>query len=143
MTACAFCALAMVFSVQQGEHGPLVVYKLAVPQPAAPGVSAPLTTPPTVIIGEPESAAPTPLPAAPPAHAATFGGIPLQIPAASSPDAPDAATVYLSVEEGEDSGRMINAQTGDPLTLQQVNDAVAWRRDTAEKLRQVPIAPRF
>ena len=29
-------ALAMVFSVQQGEHGPLVVYKLKVPEQAAP-----------------------------------------------------------------------------------------------------------
>lgn len=110
----------MVFSVQQGEHGPLVVYKLTVPQPATPGVSAPLTRPPTVIIGEPDSAGPTPLPAA-----------------------PDSATGFSSVEEGEDSGRMINAQTGGPLTLKQVNDAVGWRRDTAEKLRQVPIAPRF
>ncbi|WP_340117122.1 hypothetical protein [Pelagibius sp. 7325] len=165
LTACAVGALAMVFSVQQGEHGPLVVYKLAVPQPAAPGVSAPPTMPATVIIEAPDSAVqngrrlapPQPsvpdtvvmpagqvlLPDAPPAHAATFGGIPVQIPAASSPEAPDSATAYLSAEEGDDSGRMINAQTGAPLTLKQVNDAVAWRRETAEKLRQVPIAPRF
>jgi len=119
LNACAVCALAMVFSVQQGEHGPLVVYKLAVPQSAAPVVSAPLTTPPTVIIGEPDSAA------------------------ADSSGVPDSATVYRIVEELQDSGRMINTQTGGTLTLKQVNDAVVWRRDTAEKLRQVPIAPRF
>jgi len=109
----------MVFSVQQGEHGPLVVYKLAVPQSAAPVVSAPLTTPPTVIIGEPDPVA------------------------ADSSGVPDSATVYRTVEELQDSGRMINTQTGSTLTLKQVNDAVIWRRDTAEKLRQVPIAPRF
>jgi hypothetical protein len=118
-TVCAVCALAMVFSVQQGEHGPLVVYKLAVPQTAAPVLSAPPATPPTVIIGEPESVA------------------------ADSRSVPDSATVYRIVEELQDSGRMINVQTGSTLTLKQVNDAVVWRRDTAEKLRQVPIAPRF
>lgn len=161
----------MVFSVQQGEHGPLVVYKLAVPQSAAPVVPAPAppTIPATVVIEEPDAAArngrrlsplqPTvlgtvvmpasraPLPPAqaapPPAHAATFGGMPLQTPAVSSPGVPDSATVYRIVEETQDSGRMINEETGGTLTLKQVNDAVAWRRDTAEKLRQVPIAPRF
>jgi hypothetical protein len=127
----------MVFSVQQGEHGPLVVYKLAVPQSAdpstAPAVPDPAPTiPATVIIGEPDSAAQN-------VHSLS----PLQTPAANSPGVPDSATVYRIAEEMQDSGRMINAETGGTLTLKQVNDAVAWRRETAEKLRQVPIAPRF
>lgn len=161
----------MVFSVQQGEHGPLVVYKLAVPPSAAPVAAAPAAPrlPATVVIEEPAAAqprrlsplqptvlgtvvmpagraamvSPVPLPAPPLPHAASFGGLPLQAPAADSVGVPDSATVYRIVEDLQDSGMMINEETGDPLTLKQVNDAIAWRRDTAEKLRRVPIAPRF
>ena len=174
-TACAVSALAMVFSVQQGEHGPLVVYKLAVPPSAAPVAAAPPAPPlpASVIIEEPaapqkprlsplqptvlgtvampaerapqnamQNAMPSAMPpGVPPAHAASFGGMPLQTSAAGG--VPDSATVYRIVEELQDSGMMINAETGDPLTLKQVNDAIAWRRDTTEKLRRVPIAPRF
>lgn len=151
----------MVFSVQQGEHGPLVVYKLAVPPSAATVAPAPPPPllPATVVIEEPvappkprlsplqptilgtvampagRAVMPAPQPAVPsavpPAHTARFSGV------------PDTATVYRIVEDFQDSGAMINEDTGVPVTLQQVNDAIAWRRDTAEKLRRVPIAPRF
>jgi len=138
LTACAVSALAMVFSVQQGEHGPLVVYKLTVPPSAAPAAPAPAlpaspATPTTVVIENPTAGAP----------AATFGSLPLQAPDTAAHGVPDTATVYRIVEEMQDSGMLINENTGTPLTLQQVNDAVAWRRETAAKLRQVPIAPRF
>jgi len=80
-----------------------------------------------------------PLPASPlgvpPAQAATFGGMPLLVP--------DSAAVYPPLEGAQDGGRMINEETGGTLTLKQVSDAIAWRRDTAGKLRQMPIAPRF
>lgn len=154
----------MVFSVQQGEHGPLVVYRLEVPPPAGTVAPAPPPLlPATVVIEEPaapqkprlsplqptilgtvvmpaeRAAMPAPQPAVPaaarpaipPAHAASFAGV------------PDTSTVYRIVEDFQGSGTMINEETGDPVTLKQVNDAIAWRRDTAEKLRQVPIAPRF
>ena len=145
----------MVFSVQQGEHGPLVVYKLAVPQSADPSTApavpdpVPPTIPATVIIGEPDSAAQNVLSLGP-LQPTVLGAVvmpasraPLPPAHAGSPGVPDSATVYRIVEEMQDSGRMINAETGGTLTLKQVNDAVAWRRETAEKLRQVPIAPRF
>ncbi|MGF1593581.1 MAG: hypothetical protein ACFCUW_09890 [Kiloniellaceae bacterium] len=41
LSACAVSVLATVFTVQQGEHGPLVVYKLEVPKASAPAVVAP------------------------------------------------------------------------------------------------------
>ena len=42
VATCAAFALAMVFSVQQGEHGPLVVYKLQMPKaPGDAGASRP------------------------------------------------------------------------------------------------------
>mgnify|MGYP006908296802 CR=1 FL=1 len=43
----------------------------------------------------------------------------------------------------EDDSVLINSNTGEELTLDEVNAAVAWRRETAEKLRQLPVGPRF
>ena len=43
--ACAAITLAAVFSVQQGEHGPLVVYKLQLPDQRTPAPSAPVVIP--------------------------------------------------------------------------------------------------
>ncbi|WP_420345502.1 hypothetical protein [Pelagibius sp.] len=45
ITTCAAVALATVFTVQQGEHGPLVVYKLKVPKESAQTVKAPQAAP--------------------------------------------------------------------------------------------------
>jgi hypothetical protein len=56
---------------------------------------------------------------------------------------PSSQDVFHIVEESEFGTAMINEETGDNLTLKDVNDAAVWRRDTAERLRQVPIAPRF
>jgi hypothetical protein len=36
-----------------------------------------------------------------------------------------------------------NAPTGEWMTLKAISDDIAWRRDTAEKLRQLQIGPRF
>jgi hypothetical protein len=137
----------MVFSVQQGEHGPLVVYKLQVPAttnpqipaeapPTAPAAVAPRlspqqpATPDTVIIPAPRAVAvPVPMPA--------------ESAAPVRPGMPDLETVYRIVADYSDNSALINEETGGYLTLQEVNDAVLWRRDTAEKLRQIPIAPRF
>ena len=56
---------------------------------------------------------------------------------------PDSARVYRIVEDFEGPPPLINEETGATLTLQDINEAVVWRRDTARKLRQVPLAPRF
>ena len=113
----------MVFSVQQGEHGPLVVYKLQVPGMAAPTRTQPVPATP-----------------APPAEAAalprdSLGQLPLRLPTLE--------TIFRVVENGRVGTTMIHEETGDSLTLKQISDEISWRRDTAEKLRQVPIAPRF
>lgn len=129
VAACAISALAMVFSVQQGEHGPLVIYKLQVPPRAAPAApSAPSAGPGYVIpsrapqvlgtVVTPGAGAAYPLPVPPSAILAE----PVQpAPAAAPP----------------------GWATGGIVTLQQVNDDLAWRRETAEKLPEVPFAPRF
>jgi len=44
ITTCAAMALAMVFSVQQGEHGPLVVYKLKLPEKTSEAAARPAPT---------------------------------------------------------------------------------------------------
>lgn len=120
--ACAIGALAAVFSVQQGEHGPLVVYKLQVRPQAAP--TAPPAPPgePVVIIPSraPRVLGTVVLPAGRPAA-------PLPVPLA--PALVEAATPA--------------PVAGDGVTLQQVSDELTWRRETAGKLPPVPFAPRF
>jgi hypothetical protein len=59
------------------------------------------------------------------------------------PPVTDSGEVFHVVEDSEFGTAMINEDTGDSLTLEEVNNAAIWRRDTAERLRQVPIAPRF
>jgi hypothetical protein len=95
--SCAVAALAMVFSVQQGPNGPLVVFQ-------------PKESESAWVVG---------------------------IPAATSREEP--ATLDLATEDGI----MTNARTGESLTLKAISDDLSWRRDTAEKLRQVPVGPRF
>jgi hypothetical protein len=200
VAACAVSALAMVFSVQQGEHGPLVVYKLEVPkaqpaqnpaaqnpagktapqaprlrsgitrvprQPATRSAATPQTVAPrslgTVVM--PASALPPPrvtpvpvtvLPAEAPAPAAepaslqprvlgTVSASEIEALTAYQPMPPvtDSGEVFHVVEDSEFGTAMINEDTGDSLTLEEVNNAAVWRRDTAERLRRVPIAPRF
>jgi hypothetical protein len=55
LSACAVSVLATVFTVQQGEHGPLVVYKLEVPKASAPAIVVPAPPPRSSL-----SAAPAP-----------------------------------------------------------------------------------
>lgn len=160
VSAFAVSALAMVFSVQQGEHGPLVVYKLEVPRTSAPQNPPAAQAPKAAAAAQPESDLPrTPklspleptilgtvvLPAeraaailqpAEPLPNTEAGPLPLGVPSAES--------VYRIVSDYESSDEaMINVETGTALTLQEVNDAILWRRDTAEKLRRVPVGPRF
>lgn len=133
MAACAVYALAMVFSVQQGEHGPLVVYKLQVPPAEAPAPYAPTYVVPS---RAPAMLGTVVLPAErAPQAAEPFHGVQLRLPE------PDLG--FRVIEGGAIGEAMVNEKSGDVLTLQQVNDDIAWRRETAEKLRQVPIAPRF
>ncbi len=191
--ACAVSALAMVFSVQQGEHGPLVVYKLEVPRSAGPVSPAPATAPaPVPPMGRlgrvvipraqaapvAESAPRAAAPAAPraprlsPLEPTILGTVAMPVagPGAALAPAPVAAPAALPIplvpaqpaptsveldpfafadryhgssDPDEDDGVLINATTGEIVTLQEVNDAVAWRRETAEKLRQLPVGPRF
>ena len=200
VAACAVSALAMVFSVQQGEHGPLVVYKLEVPnaqpaqnpaaqnpagktapqaprlrsgitrvprQPATLSAATPQTVAPrslgTVVM--PASALPPPrvtpvpvavLPAEAPAPAAEPASLQPRVLGTVSASEIEALTAYEPLPPVTDSGdvfhvvedsgfgaAMINEDTGDSLTLEEVNNAAVWRRDTAERLRRVPIAPRF
>lgn len=152
----------MVFSVQQGEHGPLVVYKLKLPDQTAPQAPSRATMPPaaavpaqrpgplqptvlgTVSLPAERAAALGRAPAGPapaasdsvPAPAAAAAPVPLTVP--------DAAAVQRIVSEYDSGGQsMVNATTGERITLEAVNDEVLWRRDTAEKLRDQPFAPRF
>jgi hypothetical protein len=88
--------LAMVFTVRQGENGPLLLYKLNEFDSAWTVVN----------------------------------------PAPASSDGP----VTLDFSSG---GMTSNTRTGEWMTLQAISDDIAWRRDTAEKLRQLQIGPRF
>ena len=154
LTVCAATVLATVFSVQQGEHGPLVVYKLQLPSPGTTAAQPAPDEPATVIIEDTSSRSTFPQ-AAP---VVTFGGMTLQdpaqqplaldVPQQASDQAPSSEMVSRLIEDLEngaslDVNPLINVETGTPVTLQEVNDALTWRRETAEKLRQVPIAPRF
>lgn len=196
--ACAVSALAMVFSVQQGEHGPLVVYKLEVPRSAGSVSPAPAAPPGRVVMprvqaapdvkGAPQAAVPaaprpprlspleptilgtvvmpparrgaarpsTSTPVSAPAVAPVAAPVPAPSgqPIALVPPQPAPSSVELdpfafadlyrgAPDPDEGDGVLINEATGERLTLQEVNDAVAWRRETAEKLRQLPVGPRF
>ena len=143
MAACAVMALAGVFSVQQGEHGPLVVYKLQLPEQRAPAHPAPVLSPsPPDAAPAPDGVFPALLPHTAddlpqsvvviPSRAPTILGtvvMPAGVMPASEPPAAAAAEPDWIAE--------------DSITLQQVSDDILWRRDTAERLPETPFAPRF
>lgn len=216
ITTCAAVALATVFTVQQGEHGPLVVYKLKVPKEAArtvrtPAVSSPAVNPsavkapktvPTVqapapkaptsktktpklssltptILGRvvmPAGARPDVSPSAspgaspgvntvpsaalaPPVTAAPLAAPPTTVspltaadraiiapaiaPAASNFASPVSSPVYRSVSGLPVGESLVNEETGEPLTLDAVQDVIEWRRDTVDGLPQLQSTPRF
>jgi hypothetical protein len=133
MAACAVTALATVFSVQQGEHGPLVVYRLHVPERPAP--AAPAAEPVTVI----------------PSRAPSVLGTVVMPPAGLAPPAvvarpapvPQGAALRVTAEEAAPAAAAVTWEGGDFVTLKQVNDEIVWRRETADSLPEVPFAPRF
>ncbi len=158
----------MVFSVQQGEHGPLVVYKLQLPEPVEtdnpPRAVVPLSavTRNMDAVPLPEDVAPLQAiaPAAPkmspleptilgtvvmPAdRAAAIVARPAPPPAAVPLTVPDRNAIYRIIADYDGGGRiMVNEKTGERITLEAVNDEVLWRRDTARRLRDQPFAPRF
>ncbi|NIA68343.1 hypothetical protein HBA54_07040 [Pelagibius litoralis] len=182
ISACAVATLAMVFSVQQGEHGPLVVYKLQMPKGAPKALNDPQ---PSGRSNQPSPASETriipaaraPLPGSAPASTPSSPAAPprlsplqpsilgtLVMPASRGTAAtkfvplaplllPAAETAYQSQRGQNQLGQskpglppgvtMINEETGEALTLDDVQGALGWRQDTVEKLRSVPIAPRF
>lgn len=163
----------MVFSVQHGEHGPLVVYKLKVPTAPDSVVEKPVTASPPplplvpledVVIRVSRQAAPAAAPSQeptpprlspleptilgtvvmpaswnlapqPPAPKEVFSGVRLAVPTYEE--------VTGIAAESQAHEVMVNEDTGDFLTLHEVHEAVIWRRGTIEKLRQVPVTPRF
>jgi len=127
MAACAVTALATVFSVQQGEHGPLVVYKLNVPERPAP--AAPAAEPVIVI----------------PSRAPSVLGTVVMPPAVVALPAlvPQGATLGVTAEEAAPAAAAVTWKEGNFVTLKQVNDEIVWRRETADSLPEVPFAPRF
>lgn len=178
IASCAVATLAMVFSVQQGEHGPLVVYKLEVPRSSVsetavapspqPAVTPPVRQGVTLDVAL-QRAAPKPAatPRLSPLEPTILGtvtmpasrAVALQQPAVAPGPVPlaPAQTAPSSVEldplafsalyrgaavEQEDS-TLFNQSNGDRLTLDAVSSDLAWRRETAERLRQLPVGPRF
>lgn len=138
MVTCATTALAMVFSVQQGEHGPLVVYKLKVPGDSAavatPAPAAPVTVTPTrapKVLGTV---------AMPPAAPAPSGVSVLDI---LEQIAPPAATPTAAAPATAPSEASLDWGSQDGITLDRVNSDITWRRETAERLPDQPFAPRF
>lgn len=97
ITTWAVAVLAMVFSVHQGENGPLLLYKLNESDAAWTVVS----------------------------------------PAPTLNDEP------VTLDFSPLGGMTTSAPTGEWMTLKAISDDIAWRRDTAEKLRQLQIGPRF
>jgi len=137
--ACAAITLAAVFSVQQGEHGPLVVYKLQLPGQRTPAPSAPVVIPSRAVEAPaPGGVVPALLPETAGAALQDITVIPSRAPAvlgtvvmqAAEPPPPPAAAEPGRTAEGA-------------ITLQQVSDDILWRRDTAERLPESPFAPRF
>lgn len=159
----------MVFSVQQGEHGPLVVYKLEVPKKTGPATQRP-AVPFVIPADRPVAVAPPARPTAAPAQRLSplkptvLGTVvmpatrqltipqhtmpvvlpsslplPLLLPeaaaSASAPSQPVFRTKAGTTLTGE---HMINEGTGETLTLDEVTEAVEWRRDTVERLNTTP-----
>jgi hypothetical protein len=139
VAACVVMALAAVFSVQQGAHGPLVVYKLQMPDQDAPAPSA------SALNAARSNAAPAP-----------DGIFPALLPQAAD-DLPESIVVIparapailgtVVMPAGELLPPAAAAESGwsaeDSITLQQVSEDILWRRDTAERLPESPFAPRF
>lgn len=90
----------MVFSVQQGEHGPLVTYKLEIPETVETVETLPST-------------------------------------------ADDYRRLFAATSDEAAANPLQHAHTGEAITLEQVSAELEWRRDTAEKLRRMPVGPRF
>lgn len=129
----------MVFSVQQGEHGPLVVYKLEIPAntAAAPQVRD------AGRLAEPLSVIPSRAPHVPGQATVT----------PETPDAPGPAggvsvlDVLQGLTRAAASGHAEPAPAlewdGEGITLDRVNADISWRRETADRLRRLPFSPRF
>lgn len=154
----------MVFSVQQGEHGPLVVYKLEVPKKTGSAAS-PHAAPVIIPADRPVVAAP-PVQRLSPLKPTTLGtvvmpatrqptipqpampvALPLPSPLPVPVPVPDAAAnastspkpVFRTTAGTTVAGEnMINEGTGETLTLDDVTEAVEWRRDTVERLNTTP-----
>ncbi len=161
----------MVFSVQQGEHGPLVVYKLKVPEASDRVVEKSVTTTPSplvpldiVVIRASRQAAPAAVPGQEPApprlsplEPTILGTVVMPASWNIAPQPPAPKEVFSGVRlavptyeevtgiaaESQAHEVMVNEDTGDFLTLHEVHEAVVWRRGTIEKLREVPVTPRF
>lgn len=137
--ACAAIALAAVFSVQQGEHGPLVVYKLQRPGQETPAPAAPVVIPsPTG--GAPAAGVPLPALLLPQAAGAVPQGI-IVIP--SRAPAILGTVVMPAAEPPPAAAAEPGWSDAGSISLQQVSDDILWRRDTAERLPESPFAPRF
>lgn len=150
--------MAMVFSVQQGEHGPLVTYKLEVPETVEPAEPRPAATVrlPADVAPLQEIAPPAPAKMAP-LQPTTLGTVVVPAERATAPAAvpapPPPATVesitadyqrlFSTAADGLPGRSLQHAYTGETITLDQVNDELEWRRDTADKLRRLPVGPRF
>lgn len=127
--------MAMVFSVQQGEHGPLVTYKLEVPDTVesapSPGAMVPLSA---AAFGT----------AALPAEQAATAPRSARIPGDADRLTAAYQRLFRSVYEQPEANALLHAYTGEAITLDQVSAELEWRRDTTEKLRRrTPFAPRF
>ncbi|WP_193368187.1 hypothetical protein [Pelagibius marinus] len=168
IATCAVTTMAMVFSVQQGANGPLVTYKLEVPktveaaEPPKAGVPLSAVTRDMDAVRLPDDVAPlqaiapaepkmSPLqPTAlgtvtlPADRAAATAPRPAPQPAAVPLRVPNRQAIFQIVSDYDSDGEiMVNERTGERITLEAVNDEVRWRRETAQRLRNHPFAPRF
>jgi hypothetical protein len=77
-------------------------------------------------------------------RAAAIAPRPAPQPTAVPLTVPNREAVYQIVSDYDGRGElMVNEKTGERITLEAVNDEVLWRRDTAQRLRNQPFAPRF
>lgn len=151
--------MAMVFSVQQGEHGPLVTYKLEVTntvKAADPIPADPLPAGPIPADVAPLQAAAPAAPKLGPLEPRLLGTVTIPAERATAAPRPAARSVdaerltngyqrlFRSLAEQPEGPALLHAYTGEAITLDQVNAELEWRRETAEKLRRrTPFAPRF